>query len=121
MAGTKGQIKGVKGHDINKEQFEKLCQMMCTKEEICSFFGVAHDTLEKFCKQNYGDTYLHVFKTHNDIGKVSLRRLQMKHAEKNPTMAIWLGKQYLGQKDYVEQVTEERITVVDDVKDDEEV
>lgn len=33
---------------------------------------------------------------------MSLRRTQFKLAEKNPTMAIWLGKQYLGQRDNVE-------------------
>lgn len=33
-------------------------------------------------------------------GKASLRRMQFKTAESgNATMQIWLGKQYLGQKD----------------------
>ena len=32
---------------------------------------------------------------------MSLRRTQFKLAEKNPTMAIWLGKQYLGQRDNI--------------------
>ena len=32
-------------------------------------------------------------------GKIALRRYQLQQAEKNPTMAIWLGKQYLGQRD----------------------
>ena len=35
-------------------------------------------------------------------GRVSLRRTQMAMAEKNATMAIFLGKQYLGQKDQAE-------------------
>ena len=30
---------------------------------------------------------------------MSLRRSQFRLAENNATMAIWLGKQYLGQKD----------------------
>ena len=33
---------------------------------------------------------------------MSLRRTQFKLAEKNPTMAIFLGKQYLGQRDNIE-------------------
>ena len=33
---------------------------------------------------------------------MSLRRTQFKLAEKNPTMAIWLGKQQLGQRDNIE-------------------
>lgn len=36
-------------------------------------------------------------------GKISLRRHQMRLAEKNATMAIWLGKQYLGQTDRPEE------------------
>ena len=30
---------------------------------------------------------------------MSLRRTQFRTAEKNTAMAIWLGKQYLGQKE----------------------
>jgi hypothetical protein len=38
-------------------------------------------------------------------GRASLRRLQYKAAENgNPTMQIWLGKQWLGQKDRTESV-----------------
>ena len=32
-------------------------------------------------------------------GKVTLRRYQLRLAEKNAAMAIWLGKQWLGQTD----------------------
>lgn len=35
-------------------------------------------------------------------GKISLRRMQWRLAEKNATMAIFLGKQYLGQRDNVD-------------------
>jgi hypothetical protein len=37
----------------------------------------------------------------------------MKLAEKNATMAIWLGKQYLGQKDSVDEVIVGVTTVED--------
>ena len=43
-----------------------------------------------------------VFKEKRGLGKISLRRSQWRLAEKSATMAIWLGKQYLGQKDQVE-------------------
>lgn len=35
-------------------------------------------------------------------GKISLRRTQFRMAETNVSMAIWLGKQILGQKDQQE-------------------
>ena len=43
--------------------------------------------------------------------------MQFKLAEKNPTMAIWLGKQYLGQKDTINTTTEgiQRVQIVDDL------
>ena len=43
-----------------------------------------------------------LYKKGQDNGKRSLRRIQFKLAEKNPTMAIWLGKQYLGQRDNID-------------------
>ena len=43
-----------------------------------------------------------IFKEKRGLGKISLRRNQWRLAEKSATMAIWLGKQYLGQKDQVE-------------------
>ena len=36
-------------------------------------------------------------------GGFSLRRLQWETAKRSATMQIWLGKQYLGQKDKQEQ------------------
>ena len=84
---------------IDKEQFEKLCGLQCTLEEICSFFDCCTDTLESWCKRTYKQNFSEVFSQKRRIGKISLRRAQFRLAEKNPTMAIWLGKQYLGQTD----------------------
>lgn len=48
-------------------------------------------------------TFADTYKSKSQVGKSSLRRAQWKLAEKNASMAIWLGKQYLGQRDIVEQ------------------
>ena len=87
---------------IDKKQFENLCGLQCTLLEICDFFDVEDDTLNSWCKKTYGTTFSEVFKQKRGKGQISLRRMQWKLAEKNPTMAIFLGKQYLGQKDKVE-------------------
>lgn len=84
---------------INKESFEKLCALQCTQEEICGVLGVNSDTLNKWCKSEYKANFSEVFKEKRQLGKMSLRRSQFKLAEKNATMAIWLGKQYLDQRD----------------------
>ena len=87
---------------IDKKQFENLCGLQCTLLEICDFFDVEDDTLNSWCKKTYGTTFSEVFKKKRGKGQISLRRTQWKLAEKNPTMAIFLGKQYLGQKDKIE-------------------
>ena len=121
MPRTKGAKTGVFGNNINKEQFEELCRMMCTQEEICGFFKVYEDTLDRFVKQNYGEeyTFLRIYPQLTAGGKISLRRTQFRLAENNPNMAIFLGKQYLGQKDVVEEKVEERIAVVNDVPEED--
>lgn len=85
--------------DIKKDQFEKLCAIQCTKEEISAFFNCSEDTIERWCHREYGESFAVVFSKKRGLGRVSLRRHQFRMAENNPTMAIWLGKQYLGQAD----------------------
>lgn len=92
---------------IDKSTFEKLCGMWCTLIEIADFFGVSEDTVERWCKETYEDTFAEVYKRRSSQGNISLRRWQLKSAEKgNVTMQIWLGKQHLGQKEKVEVDTE---------------
>ncbi len=88
--------------NIDRREFEKLCAMQCTEEEICAWFGVTDKTLCGFCKREYeGRTFSEVYKEKRAVGKISLRRTQFHLAEKSAAMAIFLGKQYLGQKDEV--------------------
>lgn len=85
--------------EIDKSQFEKLCGLQCTAEEICDWFEVSDKTLYKWCKKNYGDNFSVVFRQKRSKGKISLRRSQFRLAENNANMAIFLGKNYLGQTD----------------------
>lgn len=85
---------------INKDVFENLCGMWCTLVEISEAFGVSEDTVESWCKDTYDETFSEVYKKKSSKGNMSLRRWQLKSAEKgNVTMQIWLGKQHLGQKE----------------------
>ena len=85
--------------EIDKSQFEKLCGLQCTKEEICGWFGLTDKTLEAWCRRTYKKGFSEVFKEKRGAGAISLRRMQWRLAEKNAAMAIFLGKQYLGQRD----------------------
>ena len=84
---------------IDYEMAEKLAGIMATQEEIATFLGCSVDTLqrdEKFCG---------IYKKGQETGKMSLRRWQFESAKKgNVTMQVWLGKNYLGQRDNVEIV-----------------
>ena len=85
---------------ISQKQFESLCAIQCTIEEVCAVLDVDEALLERWCKETYdGKTFAKVFKEKRQMGRMSLRRSQFKLAEKNATMAIWLGKQYLDQRD----------------------
>ena len=93
--------------DIDYEMVSKLARMMCTMQEIASFLDLSVRKLEQ------DKEFIRVYKKNIDTGKISLRRSQMKLADAgNATMNIWLGKQYLGQTDKVEEKvtnTEEKL------------
>ena len=95
---AKGQIKQ-KQATISQSQFESLCAIQCTREEICAVLNVSDKTLDRWCQNTYGKYFSAIFAEKRQLGKVSLRRSQWRMAEKDKTMSIWLGKQYLGQRD----------------------
>lgn len=88
--------------EIDQKQFENLCGLQCTEEEICAWFDVCEDTLNSWCKRTYRKNFSEVFAQKKGKGKISLRRSQWRLAEKSSAMAIFLGKNYLGQKDQPE-------------------
>ena len=98
---------------INKEHFEGMCRIQCTKDEICGILDIDEGTLTKWCKETYNLGFSDIYKKKSSTGKMSLRRQQFKSAENgNVTMQIWLGKQYLGQTDKIEQKQEDKLDVI---------
>ena len=79
------------------DQIRALGRIQATVTECASVLRVSERTLQNF------------FTAHEDAkeaheggkmeGRASLRRKQFAMADSNATMAIWLGKQYLDQKD----------------------
>lgn len=90
---------GRKRKVINREQFESLCKMQCTELEIAAWFGCSDETLNSWCKRIYRKTFEEIYAEKREGGKISLRRIQWNLAQANPSMAIFLGKNYLGQSD----------------------
>lgn len=101
--------------EINKDNFEKLCGMQCTLVEIAGFFDCCEDTIENWCKRTYQESFSDTYKKKSAAGKISLRRTQMRLAESSPAMAIFLGKQYLGQRDNVVVSNDEAMAKLDEV------
>lgn len=102
---TKKHAGGRPHKEIDIQTFENLCGLQCTEAEICNFLGVTDKTLTGWCKRTYGESFSEIYEKKRGVGKISLRRAQFKLAEKNAAMAIFLGKQYLGQKDMPVEIT----------------
>lgn len=95
--------------EIDYEVVEKLASIQCTQEEIANFLEISVRTLQR------DDEFCRIYKKGMDNGKMSLRRTQFKLAEKNTSMAIFLGKQYLGQRDVIETDNTHEINKVEEL------
>ena len=86
--------------EINEENFERLCQMQCDKGEILHFFDdISEDTMSRWCKRTYGQTFAVAHTRFSAGGKISLRHYQFQLSKTNASMARWLGIQYLNQSE----------------------
>lgn len=79
--------------DIDKELVWRLGSMMCSFKEIADVIGLSEEQVKK----KFGD----LIEKARSEGKKALRRAQFEKAitDKDPRMLIFLGKQYLSQKD----------------------
>lgn len=100
--------------ELNFEQLEKCMGWQCTEEEIADFFNMSIETINTRCKEHYGETFLETYKKYSATGKMSLRRYQFNLAKTNAAMAIWLGKQLLGQKEPEQNLNIKNTTLDDD-------
>lgn len=102
--------------EIDKIQFEKLCGLQCPIDEIADWFECSKDTIENWCKRTYKQKFSEVFAVKRGRGKIALRRAQFELAKKNAAMAIFLGKNYLGQRDTPEKDNAENGYIIDLIK-----
>ena len=84
--------KNAKSYKLDHDLIFKLATIHCTYEEIAAVAGTSVSTLEKRFK--------HLIDKGRSEGKKSLRRAQMERALAGDVrMQIWLGRNYLDQKD----------------------
>jgi hypothetical protein len=84
---------------IDLAELEKLCVMQCTDEEVAAFFGVSTRTIERRRKTaKFSD----IMDRARAKGRVSVRRALFRLANNGQiAAAIFLSKNLLGYKDYV--------------------
>lgn len=92
--------------EFDKKLFIDLVGIGAEQDEICWIFRddsgkpANRDTLSRWCKNEFGLNFQEYSKQNKAMAlKIKLRRNQLKLSEKSAAMAIWLGKQYLGQHD----------------------
>ena len=87
------QAATAKIKDIDKELVWRLASMMCTIKEIANVIGITETQVNR----KFGD----LIEKGRSEGRKALRRAQFDKAviDRDPRMLIFLGKQYLGQKD----------------------
>lgn len=77
---------------VNEKLVKDLASIFCTQNEMAAIVGCSVDTLER--------RYSEAIKMGHESAKSSLRRLQWKAAVRGSNaLLIWLGKQYLGQRE----------------------
>ena len=87
--------------EINLDQVLYWTELQATAEEIAGAFRVSVDTLDRRLREAFGMGFAELRKRCNGLHKLSLRRYQFQQAERNATMAIWLGKIWLGQRETI--------------------
>jgi hypothetical protein len=111
----KGDPKGGRPvKEIDLGEMEKLASIQATARECASWFNVSEDTIDLRLKDAGYAGFTEFYKKHQGPGNVSLRRKQFETAMTgNPTLLIWLGKNWLGQTDKMEHSGDINITLPD--------
>ncbi len=106
MSNVRKEKRGRPKKEFDKKLFTDLAGLGCSQEEIAWMFRdetgkpANIDTLSRWCKRTFGMNFQEYIKNCGCMAlKIQIRRNQLKLSEKSAAMAIFLGKQYLGQRD----------------------
>lgn len=84
---------------INTDILIQLLIQFTSKQDICSYFNISSNDLDKFILDNFNMPYDTLENTMKIRGQFAIRQAQLELAKTKPEMAKWLGIQYCGQKD----------------------
>ena len=97
--------------EIDQVELEELASLRCTHVEAASWFGCTEAAFKALLKD---PELRQIWRRGKGRGRIRLRRAQFNLAEKNATMAILLGKRFLGQRDEGDGDKLGQVTVVVD-------
>ncbi len=87
--------------ELDEGIIRRMASVMCTNEDIAFALGCCADTLER--------RYRDIIYAGKAEARASLRRKQWEVAESgNVTMLIWLGKQWLKQREPEREIEQEK-------------
>jgi hypothetical protein len=92
-----GRRRKLEPDDNTLRLIGELSKLFATQAEIAGILGVHRETLRLF--MNEFEEAREVYENGLQHAKISLRRKQLALADKNAPAGIFLGKNYLGQKD----------------------
>ena len=84
---------------LSRTNFEALLKINPTMDEVCAVLNTTKSTLNRWCIDNYGDSFSTMLKKGCQEYKTSLRRNLLKLSSRNASVAIFLAKNYLGMSD----------------------
>ena len=84
---------------IDFKELERLCYMQCSELEIAQWFHCSIDTIASRIREQFNVSFPEYFEKHRVGGLIGLRHNMLKLSEKNPSMAIFLAKNWLGMSD----------------------
>lgn len=94
---------------FDRKLVRTLASFGCTQDEIAIACGISESTLKRNGREELDAGYAEM--------KRSLRRWQYEAAKDgNTALLIWLGKQYLGQKDKHEQTVREEVVTIERIE-----
>jgi transposase-like protein len=99
MKGKDGRTKA----KIKWREVDTWLQAQANGTEIASHLGIHPNTLYRRCEEEHGMSFSEYSQQKKSSGKMMLKIMQFEKAQEgNVPMQIWLGKNYLEQKDKVE-------------------
>ena len=100
--------------ELDPKQAKIFGYFRATYQTMAEQIGCSHDTIQREMDRENSD-FASEYKKGFAAMKMKLSEAQVKTAidEHNPTLLVWLGKQYLGQKDVPDSGNENKdITVI---------